>query len=230
MSWPAKTRDFRARGCDGRPVPVEDGVVIWPPGVKLGTDEASGMVFGGAGTLKDEMLARGVPLAEKGAVGKRRPCAWPWPPCDDGGGRGGRGSCPWGWSAGAWAVGTTACLMFWTSWTSSSNLLLLLTRLWDLSTTQSSLSLAQRWQGWPGTADELHLTLESRHDTHAVFLLMRVWGEDCSAAEASRSRDSLDSPASFMSSGSVSVGNGTDGFGIDGRLSRVGNSRRQRSG
>lgn len=44
------------------------------------------------------------------------------------------------------------------------------------------------------------LTLESRQETQAVFLLMRVWGdsEDCSAAEASRSRDSLDSPPLFM--------------------------------
>lgn len=47
-------------------------------------------------------------------------------------------------------------------------------------------------------------TLESLHDTHAVFLLIRDCGEDCSAAEASRSSDSRDSPLDIVYEGSVS--------------------------
>lgn len=41
-------------------------------------------------------------------------------------------------------------------------------------------------------------TFESRHDIQAVFLLIRACGEDCSAAEARRSRDSRDSPLSII--------------------------------
>lgn len=47
-------------------------------------------------------------------------------------------------------------------------------------------------------------TLESLHDTQAVFLLMRDCGEDCSAAEARRSSDSRDSPLDIVDEGSVS--------------------------
>lgn len=46
-------------------------------------------------------------------------------------------------------------------------------------------------------------TLESLHDTQAVFLLMRDCGEDCSAAEARRSSDSRDSPLDIVDEGSV---------------------------
>jgi hypothetical protein len=47
-------------------------------------------------------------------------------------------------------------------------------------------------------------TLESLHDTHAVFLLIRDCGEDCSAADASRSSDSRDSPADIVGQGFAS--------------------------
>lgn len=46
-------------------------------------------------------------------------------------------------------------------------------------------------------------TLESLHETQAVFLLMRDCGEDCSAAEARRSSDSRDSPLDIVDEGSV---------------------------
>lgn len=55
-----------------------------------------------------------------------------------------------------------------------------------------------------GAAAAVLRTLESLHDTQAVFLLMRDCGEDCSAADASRSRDSRDSPLDIVDEGSVS--------------------------
>lgn len=66
MSWPAKTRDFNARGCEGREAD-DDGVVIWLLGVKAGTEAVSGIALGG-GAEKEAMEDKGVVPAEKAAL------------------------------------------------------------------------------------------------------------------------------------------------------------------
>lgn len=120
MSSPEKTLDLRALGCAGRPL-AEDGVVR-APGVKAGTDDASGKVRGGGALLKDGMDAKGDTPDENPAEEYRR--GWSdlgLGRCGGGCGIGGSGSWPCGVDDDD--CGATACLMLWTSWTSSSNLL-----------------------------------------------------------------------------------------------------------
>lgn len=118
MSSPEKTLDLSALGCEGRPL-AEDGVVRGP-GVKAGTEDASGKLRGGGALLKDGMDDNGDTPVEKPVEVYRRG----WSDLGLGrcaGGIGGSGSCPCGVEDDGW--GATACLMLWTSWTSSSNLL-----------------------------------------------------------------------------------------------------------
>lgn len=70
MSSLAKTLDLSALGCAGRPL-AEDGVVKGP-GVRAGTDDASGKVRGGGALLKDGMDDNGDTPDEKPAEGYRR--------------------------------------------------------------------------------------------------------------------------------------------------------------
>lgn len=119
MSSLAKTLDLSALGCAGRPL-AEEGVVRGP-GVRAGTDDVSGKVRGGGALLKDGMDASGDTPDEKPVEEYRRV----WSDLGLGrcgcGGMGGRGSWPCGVEDDG--CGATACLMLWTSWTSSSNLL-----------------------------------------------------------------------------------------------------------
>lgn len=120
MSSLEKTLDFSALGCAGCPL-AEDGVVRGP-GVRAGTDDVSGKVRGGGALLKDGMDDNGETPDEKPAELNRR--GWSdlgLGRCGGGGGIGGRGSWPCGVEDDG--CGATACLMLWTSWTSSSNLL-----------------------------------------------------------------------------------------------------------
>lgn len=108
MSSLENTLDLSALGCAGRPL-AEDGVVKGP-GVKEGTEDASGKVRWGGALLKDGMDANGDTPDEKPAELYRR--VWSdlgLGRCGCGGGIGGSGSWPCGVEDDG--CGATACLI-----------------------------------------------------------------------------------------------------------------------